>query len=422
MVIDDNVQPLEKPEPRGQTVNLKSGHTSEQTSLLFHDYVGLVKIDGINNTLNKDCQTHIWISSTSVCTQTPNTDKSDASTQTEMIFDEHETYYATKLCDCLQKSEPIKTFANSGTQCNKPTVTIEDINSDEKCMFYTGVPNKQVFYTLFDEMSDASEKNKRNASNSNSGTGRPRSLRLIDEFFIVLMRLRLGLLLGDLADRFFISKSTCGVICEKWIEYLHLKLAFLTDWPSRELVNKFMPNKFSRKYPNCRVIIDCTEFFTETPQSLSNKSLMFSSYKSHMTYKALLGISPAGIITFVSDLWSGSISDKQITKQCGILELCEKGDAIMADKGFLITDLTTPLGIDMIIPPFKTHRFSRREVEETRRIANLRIDVERAMERVKNFRILSGVIPITLSKRVSKMLKICVDLSNLQFPLVHDDP
>ena len=44
------------------------------------------------------------------------------------------------------------------------------------------------------------------------------------------------------------------------------------------------------------------------------------------------------------------------------------------------------------------------------------------MERVKNFRILSGVIPITLSKRVSKILKICVDLSNLQFPLVHDDP
>ena len=81
------MQPLEKPEPRGQTVNLKSGHTSEQTSLLFHDYVGLVKIDGINNTLNKDCQTHILISSTSVCTQTPNTDKSDASTQTEMIFD-----------------------------------------------------------------------------------------------------------------------------------------------------------------------------------------------------------------------------------------------------------------------------------------------------------------------------------------------
>ncbi|ESO88648.1 hypothetical protein LOTGIDRAFT_125704 [Lottia gigantea] len=336
-----------------------------------------------------------------------------------MIFNSAEPY-ATKFCDYLQK--PILTSVDAGTQFNKPSVTIEDINSDEKCMFYTGVPNKSVFYALFDEMGDASEKTKQNNSSSSSGTGRPRSLRLIDEFFMVLMRLRLGLLLGDLADRFFVSKSTCGVICEKWIEYLHLKLSFLTTWPSREIVDKFMPKKFSRKYPNCRVIIDCTEFFTETNQSLSNKSLLFSSYKSHITYKALLGISPAGLITFVSDLWSGGISDKQITKQCGLFELCERGDAIMADKGFLITDLTTPLGISMILPPFKTHRFSRREVEETRRIANLRIDVERAMERVKNFRILSGVIPITLSKKVSKILKICVDLSNLQPPLVHDDP
>ena len=57
MVIDDNIEPLEKPEPRGPTVNLKSGDTSEQTSLLFHDYVGIVKLDDMINALNKDCQT-----------------------------------------------------------------------------------------------------------------------------------------------------------------------------------------------------------------------------------------------------------------------------------------------------------------------------------------------------------------------------
>ena len=62
-----------------------------------------------------------------------------------------------------------------------------------------------------------------------------------------------------------------------------------------------------------------------------------------MTYKALLGISPSGVITFVSDLWTGSTSDKQMTKLSGLLDLCEAGDAIMADKGFLISDLTTPI-------------------------------------------------------------------------------
>ena len=43
------------------------------------------------------------------------------------------------------------------------------------------------------------------------------------------------------------------------------------------------------------------------------------------------------------------MNDKQLTKNCGILDLFEVGDAIMADKGFLISDLTTPRGIHLII-------------------------------------------------------------------------
>lgn len=77
-----------------------------------------------------------------------------------------------------------------------------------------------------------------------------------------------------------------------------------------------------------------------------------------MTYKSLIGISPAGAVTFVSDLYNGSVSDKQITKLSGLVEQCEEGDAIMADKGFLIPDLTTPKGVHLIIPPFKCKKNS----------------------------------------------------------------
>ncbi len=151
---------------------------------------------------------------------------------------------------------------------------------------------------------------------------------------MVLMRLRLGLLVEDLADRFVISKSTCSRILSRWIDYLHIKVAFLVHWPSREVIVNSMPKCFKVKYPECRVIIDCTELFTETPSSLSNKTLLYSSYKSHMTYKALVGINPRGVITFASDLWSGNISDKKITKLSGILDLCECGDSIICDIRF----------------------------------------------------------------------------------------
>ena len=147
---------------------------------------------------------------------------------------------------------------------------------------------------------------------------------------------------------------------------------------------------------------------------------MYSDYKSHMTFKALVGISPAGVVTFVSDLYTGSSSDKQITDKTGIVNLCEEGDGMMVDKGFLISDYTTPKGIQLIIPPFKSKKkkFTPREVRQTKDIANLRIHVERQMERIKNFRILQGVMPISMSTQSSKIWKLCTRLTNLQPPLV----
>ena len=47
--------------------------------------------------------------------------------------------------------------------------------------------------------------------------------------------------------------------------------------------------------------------------------------------KGLVGISPS---TYISDLYGGSTSDKEMTRQCGLLQLLEPGDAVMADKGF----------------------------------------------------------------------------------------
>ena len=62
------------------------------------------------------------------------------------------------------------------------------------------------------------------------------------------------------------------------------------------------------------------------------------------------------VVTSVSDLWAGSVSDKQITIESGLVDMCEPGDAIMADEGFLISDITTPKGVHIIIPPLNKRR------------------------------------------------------------------
>ena len=57
-------------------------------------------------------------------------------------------------------------------------------------------------------------------------------------------------------------------------------------------------------------IIDCTEVQMESPSSLDKKSRCYSSYKSRTTMKALIGITPNGVVSFTSELYCGSISDQ----------------------------------------------------------------------------------------------------------------
>ena len=82
----------------------------------------------------------------------------------------------------------------------------------------------------------------------------------------------------------------------------------------KEVVTSYMPQAFKEQYPSIRVILDATEIVIEQAH-LPEIQNDISSHKNHNTYKALIGISPSGAITFVSKLFSGSISDKEFTRQ-----------------------------------------------------------------------------------------------------------
>ncbi|XP_068761637.1 uncharacterized protein [Montipora capricornis] len=73
--------------------------------------------------------------------------------------------------------------------------------------------------------------------------------------------------------------------------------------------------------------------------------------KSATTLKGLIGISPTGAVSFVSALYTGSISDREITRRSGLVELLEPNDR-ESDKGFTIEDILTPRNCTLNIPPF----------------------------------------------------------------------
>ena len=71
----------------------------------------------------------------------------------------------------------------------------------------------------------------------------------------------------------------------------------------------------------------------------------------------------------------------------------------MADEGFIHikTYLDFKKGAKLYCPLFKTkNQFTEEEVQNTRRIASARIHVEK-MEQIKNFKLLQGIIPLTLA-------------------------
>ena len=101
------------------------------------------------------------------------------------------------------------------------------------------------------------------------------------------MRLRLGLLGEDVADWFSISSSLFSLMFKTWINVLSFKLKEVFPWPSRDMIIARAPVQF-RKYPNTRVIIDCTELYIQRPTSLQSQAITFSHYKHHNTFTALV--------------------------------------------------------------------------------------------------------------------------------------
>lgn len=98
-----------------------------------------------------------------------------------------------------------------------------------------------------------------------------------------------------------------------------------------------------------------------------------------------------------------------MVERSGFLKLpFEQGDSVMADKGFTIEDVL-PLGVSLNIPPFlgMSDQMPAEDVIKTQEIASLRIHVERAINKIKNFLIFEGVVPISQFCIVNQMWCVC---------------
>ena len=92
---------------------------------------------------------------------------------------------------------------------------------------------------------------------------------------------------------------------------------------------------------------------------------------------------------------------------------------LLVDKGFTVQDLLLSRQATIKIPAFLGKRDSLTAEEEmsTRRIAKARIHVERFNERLKKFRLIGKVIPLSVGHLASQMVYVCCCLVNFQASL-----
>lgn len=135
----------------------------------------------------------------------------------------------------------------------------------------------------------------------------------IEACFLTYVMLRCGLAADVVAVLFVISAGSASQIFNTWVPFISKSLRRWSPTLTAAEVRSALPKKFvsgplsrTTHSAKCRMIIDCTEVWMQSPADPAMRKLFYSQYKGHCTIKWLIGITPAGVIAFVSDGFPGS--------------------------------------------------------------------------------------------------------------------
>ncbi|XP_063436834.1 uncharacterized protein LOC134718270 [Mytilus trossulus] len=305
---------------------------------------------------------------------------------------------------------------NQGIQCDIPsfgTFSIKSFKFNDKLInYYTGFDDYDHFMIFFHCLGQAAYELQYKCS----------LLHPTDQLFLTLIKLRQAKEDVELAMLFKISESTVSRVIMTWINFLYFQLKELDVWPSKEIIEETMPVDFKKKFPNTRVILDATEVPIEKPTNVSCQSTTWSNYKHRNTLKTMIGCSPRGAVTFVSDAFGGSASDRQIVEKSELLnpdiKMFNKGDSIMADRGIMVQDLFASQDVYVNTPTFLKGKsqLDPKEVVHDRRVASKRIHIERVIGLSKSYKILKHGIP---RGKLQLGSRVCFVLSNFRKNSVH---
>ena len=312
------------------------------------------------------------------------------------------TEKATQMSPCplpVQPAPPSHAPEKKVKKERKKTLNIATL-SDRQLYSFCGV-NKKVFKFLLCKIKDSLKDSQ--------------CITREEKLFLCLARLKSASSYRLLGAYFGISESAVAKFFQESLDAVHEIARESLIWFDRNTVNARMPKAFKASFKNVRAIIDCSEIECEKSCKLRQRVLTYSQYKGHHTVKFLVAVAPSGEITFISPAFGGRSTDTEITVNSGFLELLEEGDVILGDNRFpSIEQCINEAGAFLVMPPFKSgeKQFTEKQNHDGYEVASVRVHVERAIERMKRFEVLS-FLTIKQLEHIDKMLVIIAFLCNL---------
>lgn len=244
-----------------------------------------------------------------------------------------------------------------------------------------------------------------------------------DRVILTMAKLKQNVSFEALGTLFQISGVTVSSYFSHTIQLLARVLKQFIYWPDREELRKNIPMCFREHFPKVTVILDATEIPVCTLNCLNCRISCYSNYKSRRTIKFLVGVSPAGLITFISQAYSGKASDKMIFNEEKLIDrMIPHVDEIMVDKGVSIETECTSKCIKLHMPPFlRGDQLSPVEAGRNEAIARARIHVERVIQRIKLFGVLNTTVSISILPHIDTIMQTICGIVNLTAPILNDD-
>ena len=247
----------------------------------------------------------------------------------------------------------------------------------------------------------------------------------VDCIKLTFMKIKLNDQFKRLGHQFGYCTSNAARIFRRTVPKIAELLKTLMYIPSKEAVRSLLPIPFRANFSKVFAIIDCFEIQIQNPSNALHQSLSWSEYKHCNTIKYLLCITPDGLVIFVSEGYAGRVSDIKLFETSGIMDILPKDCWLMADRGFKSIDaLLKTKNIQLVRPPSvkSTEKPSKSDVLLTKRIASIRIHVERSVRRFREFKLLvpHSTLDHTLMNNslIDDVIKITSGVINLQQPLI----